>query len=161
MLTALEKKIIAAIQDDIAVVEQPYRALAEALGIPEGELLETLQRFKDEGIIRRFGATLRHQNSGFTANAMVAWQVPAERVDAVGLKMAAFAEVSHCYHRNPKPTWPYNLYTMIHARNEAQCRQTARRMSDATGGLAYRLLFSRRELKKTSMTYFPAPGQAE
>jgi hypothetical protein len=45
---------------------------------------------------------------------------------------------------------------MIHANDEASCRQTARRMSQETGVENYSLLFSRRELKKTSMVYFPS-----
>jgi len=44
---------------------------------------------------------------------------------------------------------------MIHARDEASCRDTARKMAEKSGVADYALLFSRRELKKTSMAYFP------
>ena len=156
MLTELEKKIIASIQEDIAITERPYLAIAEKLGISEETLLETLQNLCDRGITRRFGATLRHQKTGFTANAMAAWQVDEERIEEVGQKMASFRQVSHCYRRNPNAQWPYNLYTMIHANDEAACRETARKMSDAAAVLNYTLLFSVEELKKTSMVYFPS-----
>ena len=154
MLTDIEKRIIASIQGDMPIVAQPYQEIAQSLNISEAELLETLQRLVDRGIMRRFGATLRHQRSGFGANAMTAWQVAEDRIETVGAIMAAFPQVSHCYRRDPKPTWPYNLYTMIHGTSEADCIETARQMSEKAGVATYELLFSKRELKKTSMTYF-------
>jgi hypothetical protein len=45
---------------------------------------------------------------------------------------------------------------MIHANDEDACRQTAQNMSAATSVKNYTLLFSRKELKKTSMVYFPS-----
>ena len=155
MLSELEKKIVASIQEDLPLESRPYRRIAENIGITEERLLEELRSLCDRGIIRRFGATLRHQKSGFDANAMGAWIVDESQIDAVGEQMASFPEVSHCYRRNPADGWPYNLYTMIHAKDETSCRDTARRMSEATGITRFALLFSKRELKKTSMVYFP------
>ena len=155
MLTKLEKKILASIQGDIPVVKQPYLEIAEKLGVSEDTFLEKLKDLCDRGVIRRFGATIRHQKTGFTANAMVAWTVDEDRINDVGEKMASFREVSHCYRRNPSSDWPYNLYTMVHAKDEESCRETARNMSEATSVNTYTLLFSREELKKTSMEYFP------
>ena len=68
--------------------------------------------------------------------------------------MASFQEVTHCYRRDPAPTWPYNLYTMVHAADEATCHAIAKKISQATAVKDYTLLFSRKELKKTSMQYF-------
>ena len=156
MLTDLEKQIIASIQEDMAITARPYLKISDKLGISEEAMLETLQHLCDRGIIRRFGATLRHQKTGFTANAMVAWQVNEDRIEAVGGKMASFKQVSHCYRRNPTGSWPFNLYTMIHANDKDACRQIARQMSQAAEVDNYALLFSRKELKKTSMVYFPS-----
>jgi siroheme decarboxylase len=156
MLTDLEKQIIAALQEDMAITERPYLEISEKLGISEEKLLENLQSLCNRGIIRRFGATLRHRKTGFTANAMAAWQVDEDRVEEVGSRLASFKQVSHCYRRNPTGNWPFNLYTMIHANDEESCRRTAREMSKETGVENYSLLFSRKELKKTSMVYFPS-----
>jgi len=157
MLTELEKKIIASIQEDIPVTSRPYLEISKKLKISEETLLKTLKALCDRGVIRRFGATIRHQKSGFAANAMVAWIVDEERIEEVGEKMSFFKEVSHCYRRNPTDEWPYNLYTMVHANNEDTCREIARTMSTESRVENYKLLFSRRELKKTSMKYFTAP----
>ncbi len=155
MLTELEKRIIASIQQDMPVTERPYLKIAQDLGISETELLKNVEVLCQRGVIRRFGATLRHQRTGFRANAMVAWKVDEDRIDDVGQKMASFQQVSHCYRRNPTQSWPYNLYTMVHANNEQACHEIARKMSQATSVKDYALLFSREELKKTSMVYFP------
>ncbi len=154
MLSATEKKVIAAVGGDIPVAPRPFLELAREAGLSEAVFLETLRGLIARGLIRRFGATLRHQQSGYRANAMGAWRVPEERIEEVGRLFASFREVSHCYRRNPLPPWPYNLYTMIHADDEETCRRIAERMAAAAGVLDYLLLFSREELKKTSMAYF-------
>ena len=154
MLTDLEKQIIASLQEDMAITERPYLAISEKLGISEETLLETLQSLCDRGIIRRFGATLRHQKTGYTANAMAAWQVEEDRVVEVGKKLASFKQVSHCYRRNPTASWPFNLYTMIHGDSMEECRRTANRISEICEIEDYEMLFSENEFKKTSMEYF-------
>jgi DNA-binding Lrp family transcriptional regulator len=155
MLTELEKKIIASIQEDLAVTERPFLEISKSVKVPEEVILDTLKALCTKGVIRRFGATIRHQKSGFEANAMAAWRVDEERIDSIGELMASFKEVSHCYRRNPTDEWPYNLYTMIHASDEESCKATARKMARKASLDNYTLLFSRRELKKTSMKYFP------
>jgi DNA-binding Lrp family transcriptional regulator len=157
MLTELEKKIIASIQGDIPITPRPYLAIAKNLAISEEKVLEIVAGLQDRRIMRRFGATLRHQKTGFEANAMTAWQVDEKRILEVGKIMASFKQVSHCYRRNPTSNWPYNLYTMIHGTSEKECRATAKSMSKKAGITTYSLLFSRKELKKTSMKYFMEP----
>ena len=106
------------------------------------------------GVIRRFGAAIRHHKTGFTANAMGVWDCPPARVEEVGQTMASFTEVSHCYERPRKPQWPANLYTMIHARSREDVEQIGERIAEATGLRSPRLLYSTREFKKSSMKYF-------
>ena len=154
MLTDLEKQVIASVQGDLPASSHPYSEIAAGLGVSEALVLQTLKDLLDRGVIRRFGATIRHQRSGFKANAMVAWCVDEARVEDVGEIFAAFTEVSHCYRRDPADSWPYNLYTMVHANDETACRAIALRMSEKAAVTDYSLLFSRKELKKTSMAYF-------
>jgi siroheme decarboxylase len=154
MFTEIEKKIIALIQGDLPISRRPYLEIAEKLGLEEETVISVLKNLTDRGVIRRFGATLRHQKSGFNANAMIAWQVEEDQIETAGKEVAQFPQVSHCYRRNPQKDWPYNLYTMVHAKDEASCRETAEKISEKTGITTYSILFSRRELKKTSMQYF-------
>jgi DNA-binding Lrp family transcriptional regulator len=154
MIDPLDKKVIQLVQGDLPLDPKPFALLAEQLGITEHEFIARIRSLKEKGVIRRFGATLRHQEAGFSSNAMVAWNVPEERVKEVGKILAGFREVTHCYQRSAEPHWPYNVYTMIHGDNREECHALARRMSEKVGVEAYVLLFSEKEFKKTSMQYF-------
>ncbi len=154
MLSDLEKRVILALQRDLEITSLPFEELAEHLGLSEEEFLGAIRGLMDRGYIRRFGATLRHQKSGYEANALAAWKVPEAELKAIGQKLAAQRAVTHCYARRPAPSWPYNLYTMIHGRTREECVEIATRMSTETGIKDYELLFSETELKKTTMRYF-------
>jgi DNA-binding Lrp family transcriptional regulator len=154
MIDESDKKVIALIQGDLDLAPRPFARAAEMAGMSEEEFIARVRSLKERGVIRRFGATLRHQEAGFSSNAMVAWIVPGEKVEEVGRTMAGFKEVTHCYQRVPRKGWPYNLYTMIHGDNRDQCIRIAARMSMESGVKEYALLFSEKEFKKTSMAYF-------
>lgn len=153
MLTEVEKRIIQALQCDLPVEGQPFLRLAASLGLDEATVLTAVRKLMEEGYIRRFGATIRHRISGFAANPMVAWAVPAAAIDRVGRLFAARREVTHCYERRTTGDWPYNLFTMIHGRTPEDCRALAADMAREAGISDYAMLFSERELKKTTMRY--------
>ena len=150
----LDKRIIARLQGDIPLVSRPFAPMAEELGISEGEVVERIRRLAGEKVMRRFGATLRHQKSGFSVNVMVAWRVPEDRVNEVGDKLSSFRRVTHCYQRELCGDFPYNVYSMVHGKSEEEILALVEEMSAAVGLDDYALLFSRQELKKTSMKYF-------
>lgn len=154
ILSDKEKIVIASIQGDIPVCDRPYEILAEDTGLSEEEFINVLSGLNEKGIIRRFGATLKHQKSGFASNAMVAWKTEEANIAETGRAMASSKAVSHCYRRSPQNNWDYNLYTMVHAVNEDECLQKVKSLSDLSGVSNYEILFSARELKKTSMKYF-------
>jgi DNA-binding Lrp family transcriptional regulator len=154
MLSEMDKKVILALQRDLAICPRPFVEVAESLGIEEEALLAVIRSLMDRGYIRRFGATLRHQQSGYEANALVAWAVPEADLKRIGAHLAGQRTVTHCYARRPAPTWPYNLYTMIHGRTPEECVQIAAQMAAETGISDYEMLFSETELKKTTMRYF-------
>jgi len=154
MIDDVDKKVIRLIQGDLPLDPRPFAVLAEKVGISEEEFVQRVASLKKRGIIRRFGATLRHQEAGFSSNAMVAWIVPEERVEEVGKAMARFRAVTHCYQRKTTKGWPYNLYTMIHGDDREECYEIAKKISRKAGIQDYILLFSEKEFKKTSMQYF-------
>lgn len=153
-MDVLDKKIIQVMQDDFPLVEEPYKEIAERIGITEEELLERLKRYKRSGKIRKMGAVLRHREVGFASNALVVWIVPEARIEEVATVMAASPAISHCYDRAALPNWPYNLYTMIHAHNRSECNEIAEKMAKQHGLPAPVMLYSIKEWKKTSMRYF-------
>lgn len=154
MLSATEINIIRRLQEDLPLVSEPYKKLAEDLGITESELLTKIKEFKNKKILRRFGATLNHRKVGFHSNAMAVWIVSAERIAEVSKIMVSFPQVSHCYERTTQPGWPYNMFTMIHGQSKQECEKVISQISDLTNINNYNILYSTEELKKTSMKYF-------
>ncbi|KJS11743.1 MAG: transcriptional regulator [Peptococcaceae bacterium BRH_c8a] len=154
MLSDLEIRIVRELQAGLPLVERPYLELARRVELTEGELITTIKDMIKRGIIRRFGAALKHQDLGFTANAMVVWDVPEDKAPQVGRIMAGYKQVSHCYQRPRRPDWPYTIFTVLHGQSRDDCQKTAAELAAATGIKEYKLLFSTRELKKSSMKYF-------
>ncbi|HDP70010.1 MAG TPA: Lrp/AsnC family transcriptional regulator [Actinobacteria bacterium] len=152
--SAKEISLIKQIQGDILLEERPFKKIANGIDVSEKWVVEKIDELKRLGIIRRFGAILRHKEVGFKFNAMGAWIVSKERVDEVGRIMTSFEEVSHCYERPTYPDWPYNLFTMIHGRSQEECEDVATAISEAIGIENYKLLYSTKEFKKASMKYF-------
>jgi siroheme decarboxylase len=136
---------------DFPVMEQPYQEIARQLNVGEEELIGMLQTLKDKGIVRRIAAVMYHRKAAYTHNAMVVWKVDDKDVERVGKVFASFSEVSHCYERENGSYWGYNIYTMVHARSQASCEDTVQRMAERTGIKDYKIFFSKREFKKTSL----------
>ena len=153
-LTERDKEFIRELQKDLKVIPEPFKELADTLGITTSQLFAKAKEYEDLGVMRRFAAILRHRDAGFTANGMAVWKVPVSKIDEIGNKLAAFPQVSHCYRRPIYPDWPYNLFSMIHARTTEAAEKIVGHLSDSIGIKDYRILFSLREFKKERLKYF-------
>lgn len=154
MLSPLDKRIIKRLQEDIPLTPNPYRDMAKELDIDEDELIARIKKYTEIGILKRIAAILYHRQAGFNANAMVIWKINSKDIDSIGEYMASIPEISHCYERISYSFWDYNLYTMIHEKDIEKCNKIIQAISDTIGIKDYRVLYSTRELKKTSMKYF-------
>ena len=154
MLDVIDQKIVAATQAGLPLVRQPYRAIAEEIGLDQAGVIARLKRLLDEGAIRRIGAVPNHYALGFTANGMSVWDVADEAVAGIGAKIGALDEVTHCYER-PRhlPLWPYNLFAMVHGRTRDEVWGKVERIARLIGPAArsHDVLFSTRILKKTGL----------
>ena len=147
-MSRVDEKLIRLLQDGISFEHAPFAACAQELGISENDVISRLNTLIETQKIRRFGASIGHIALGFTANGMCVWDVPPERVAAVGQIMSSFEDVSHCYERPRFEEWPYNMYTMIHGRSQEECKIIAEKISKAIGISKYEIVFSEKELKK-------------
>jgi DNA-binding Lrp family transcriptional regulator len=154
ILTGQEQELVRMLQDDIPITSAPFAEIGAAVGMSEDEVVAKVREWLADGTIRRFGAMVRHQRLGYKANAMSAWDVPDDRAEDVGSVLADAAQVSHCYQRPRAEGWNYNLFAMIHAATPEECHEVAAVLAGKIGVEDYELLFSTREFKKISMTYF-------
>ena len=153
-ITSREKTVIKVLQEEFPICEEPYKKLAIQAGMTEKEFINCVQMLASEKKIRKIGAVLRHREAGFVANALCAWNVPANELDKVVKFMIKKPAVSHCYDRTTAPNWNYNLYTMIHAKSRSECDKIITELSEVTGIKDYQIFYSKKEWKKTSMKYF-------
>ena len=149
-----DRALLLAVQEGLPLCLEPYRELADGLDMAEQDVIDALARLQITGIIRRTGLVPNHYALGYRHNLMLVWNINDAEADAVGQAMGNEAFVSHCY-RRPRygDDWPYNLFTMIHCREE---RDIAGRIEvlRALAGAAYvehMALKSTKILKKTGI----------
>jgi DNA-binding Lrp family transcriptional regulator len=150
----LDIAVIRALQGDMPVVEEPYAAAAQAVGMPQQSFLDHLAGMQERGLLRRVAAILYHRRAGFSANGMGVWKVPDEQVYEVGCRMAAVRGISHCYQRPTYEDWPYSVFTMAHGRSKEECDAVLAAIAEMTGIEERATLYSSTEFKKIRLLYF-------
>ncbi len=151
--------LIRLLQGDVDRSLEPFGSLGAQVGLSGDETIGKIEEWLACGVIRRFGAAVRHRRIGVSSNAMTVWDIPEDQVNAAGELMSTFSVVSHCYERRRCEEWPYNMYTMLHAKDDEVCRKGVQAIHEALTDAGIdvpdpHLLFSSREFKKRSMRYF-------
>jgi len=106
-LDALSRRLIDRFQHGMPLCAEPYRAMAEALGCSEDEVLACLQQLQAGGGLSRIGPVFEHSRAG--ASTLVALAVPTERLEQVAERINRFPEVNHNYLREHH----YNLWFVL------------------------------------------------
>jgi len=162
-LTDEERDVLAAIQDGLPLEREPYRVVADRLGMSEDRVLALVQSMLDQRKIKRIGAVPDHYALGITANGMSVWDIPDERVAEIGRRLGEREEITHCYRRPRQPGWSYNLFGMVHARSRddvvAAVERIARELDIAR--YPHEVLFSTRLLKKRGTRVRPGAGMPD
>ena len=156
-IEAEDQRLVSALEPGLKLVPRPYQALASQLGWSEGQVLSSLKRLVDVGVISRFGCILRHRRLGYASNAMAVWDVVDDQVDAIAERLAAIDCVTLCYRRTRRPPeWSFNLFAMIHGqereRVEAQIR--AAELECGLHNYPNAVLFGTRCFKQSGARYF-------
>ncbi len=150
----IDRALIVATQGGLPLVNEPYRALGDGLGIPAEEVIQRLGRMLDNGLIRRIGVVPNHYAIGWTANGMTVWDVDDAEIDRLGGLVGSLPFVTHCY-RRPRslPAWPYNLFAMVHGSSRDECAIKAGHIRSLLGAACRSsdILYSTRILKKTGL----------
>jgi siroheme decarboxylase len=153
-------RLLAAIEDGIPLSSRPFAEIGRIIALGETDVISRLQRLVDTGVIKRFGVIVRHRELGYTANAMVVWDIPDDVVDDAAGRMIGFSFITLCYCRPRQlPQWPYNLFCMIHGKDCATVlAQIDHLRTEANvADVAYAVLFSRQQFKQRGARYGTRP----
>ncbi|MBD3308746.1 Lrp/AsnC family transcriptional regulator [candidate division KSB3 bacterium] len=139
---------------DLPLSPTPFQDLARRCQVEEDVVFELLDDLQSTHTMSRFAGILRHRHVGFTANAMVVWDVPAAQVSAFVDTVIQYQAISHCYERVTYPNWPYNLYTMVHGTTKQATCQIIDDLASQWPHVPYEILYSGKEYKKQRVNYF-------
>jgi len=156
VLNTQDQKLIALIQGGLPLSSRPYAELGRQLDMPEETVIQRIRNMQEDGIIKRMGIVVRHHELGYTANAMVVWDVPDERIKKVGAALGRHACVTLCYQRPRRlPDWPYNLFCMIHGKDRERVLDYIDSLveAEALQDIPHEVLFSGRRFKQRGARY--------
>ncbi len=156
VLNTQDQQLIALIQGGLPLSSRPYAELGAQLDMPEETVIQRIHALQEDGIIKRMGIVVRHHELGYTANAMVVWDVPDIRVQQVGEALGRHACVTLCYQRPRRlPDWPYNLFCMIHGKDRGRVLNYIDSLveTEALQDISHEVLFSGRRFKQRGARY--------
>jgi DNA-binding Lrp family transcriptional regulator len=95
----MENELLYEMQNAFPMTKRPFKEVAEKLGTTEEEVLSTVQKLKDEKIIRQTSAIFDTKRLGYKSS-LVAFKVDEDRVEQAAETINAHPGVSHNYLRN-------------------------------------------------------------
>lgn len=122
-LSAMDRRILNRLQEDIPFEEKPWRLIAGELGIKEDYLLERIAFFKKNGIIRRISAVFSPSKINFVSTLAAVKTAPGNIRQAVK-KINSYPEVTHNYRRGGE----YNIWFTLVARDKKRIARIMRRL---------------------------------
>ena len=135
---------------------KPYLEVAKQINTDEQTVLNQIEQWQFDSLIKRFGLVVKHRQLGYVANAMVVWDIQNDQVDAIANELAKRNEISLCYRRPRRlPDWPYNLFCMIHGKSREQVEQQIRDITDelSLSHINKHILFSHKAYKQQGARY--------
>ena len=104
-LDDIDRQILSLLQSDFPLAAQPYKVMAEGMGISEAEVLDRIVTMKSTGLIRRIGGIIDTRSLGYYSTLCAA-MVPVSRIDAAVAAINRLPGVTHNYLRDHE----YNLW---------------------------------------------------
>lgn len=94
----MRNRLLAALQQGIPLCKRPFEALADEVGCDETNVLTFLDKYRAQGLVRRFGAVFDTRRLGYRS-ALCAATVPPSELDDVAARLTPLAGITHCYER--------------------------------------------------------------
>jgi len=123
-----DRLILNHLQEGFPVTPEPFRTVAEELGLDTTDLIARLERMKAERIITRFGPFFDAEAMG-GAFCLCAIAVPEAEFDAVLAKVNARPEVAHNYERSHR----LNMWFVLATETQDEIEAVAGAIEQDTG----------------------------
>jgi len=123
-----DKKILNEIQSDFPIVSRPYLELGERLNLSEDDVVKSVKRLKDKGVIRRIGGNFHSGRLDF-ASTLCAAKVPEEEIDHFVEVVNRYPGVTHNYLRDHD----YNIWFTFIAQDKNFIEEALKKISAETG----------------------------
>ena len=94
----IDRRIINALQGGFPLCDEPYRAVADSLGLDATELIARIERMLQDRVLTRFGPMYQVERMGGSF-VLAALAVPQAEFDRIAEIVNALPEVAHNYRR--------------------------------------------------------------
>jgi DNA-binding Lrp family transcriptional regulator len=128
-LSALDKEILNRVQKDFPLTVHPYRDMAEAIGVSEAQVMDSISKMKTAGIIRRIGGIFDTPKMGFHST-LCACKVPEDRIGEVTALINMEKGVTHNYLRDNDV---FNLWFTLTAPSKSELKTILSELQQKTG----------------------------
>jgi DNA-binding Lrp family transcriptional regulator len=128
----LDRAIINALQGGFPICDEPYREVAEKLGLTEAELISRLQRMLETKTLTRFGPMFQVERMG-GAFVLASLAVPEADYERVAEQVNALPEVAHNYRREHT----LNMWFVLATETPEGIAQAIGKIERATGLQVY------------------------
>jgi DNA-binding Lrp family transcriptional regulator len=132
-LDAVDARLLDEYQSGIPIEERPFRAVGETLGASEQEVLARIERLRDRGIVRRFGAVLNPPVIG--SSTLAALNAPEDRFAEIAEIVNGYRQVNHNYRRDHD----WNVWFVVTAGSRATRDRVLDEIEARTGCAVLRL----------------------
>jgi siroheme decarboxylase len=123
-----DRDLLNAIQAGFPVQPHPYRVIGEKIGMGEDEVIARIAGLRQEGIIRRIGASIDSRRLGFVSTLCAA-RVPQDKFASFVEVVGACPGVTHNYERRHD----YNVWFTLIAPSVAEKERIIRELIQRTG----------------------------
>src|SRR5438105_4610178 len=92
------KLLLNVMQDEVPLVDRPYQALGEKIGLSENEVVDRVRALKNDKILRQVSTIFDTRSLGYQSS-LVACKAPPGKADEVAEALNQHPGISHNYAR--------------------------------------------------------------
>ena len=126
-LDETDAALIDGYQSGFPAIERPFRAVGDALGVDESEALERVERLRERGVFRRFGAVLNPPVIG--SSTLAAVRAPDARFAEIADVVNGYRQINHNYRRDHE----WNMWFVVTAGSRATRDRILEEIEERTG----------------------------